>query len=388
METFLNKAGLQHFVEKVKNLLNGYVSDVQTTEVTNGNGIASIVKNGNALNVTQGAFLTPMPNGFLYEEGTGNGIRDIFLRGTVLCKRKGNFLTEDTLDTYMDDYASKKGYLTKKDMKETIVIKLVSDKSDSDTGLIGATVTVRGKGIIYTKETWQGTPIKVGVMCDRDVTIEVSTVKMYMKPKALTYTPSPLYNREVTFTYKALSLGTYIIDTNDNLIDRNSWDENTQPAVGVALITEKIAVVIPTGITGHLQWSKERQLVEEVVTTNDVTEVFNDYKGKANTAILVSTLGANAPAAYYCSNYTFKNGKKGYLMSAGEANEIGENIVAITTLLNVIDSSVLNLSADIQYWTSTQCDATMAWRVKDEKMDAFIKDYTQPYTIPIYSLYD
>lgn len=287
-----------------------------------------------------------------------------------------------------ESWLQQKGYLKKSDMKETVVIKLVSNKSDSDSGLIGATVTVKGKGIIYTKETWQGSPISVKVMCDRDVTIEVSAVKMYMKPKALTYVPSPLYNREVTFTYKALSLGTYIIDKNDNLIDRNSWNEDIQAVVGVALITEKVAIVIPTGVEGSLHWSEERQLVEGVVTINDVTEAFNDYNGKANTKVLVDTLGANAPAAYYCSNYTFKNGKKGYLMSAGEAIEISENITAITTLLNVIDSGVVNLDSTMQYWTSTQCNATMAWRIKDEKIDAFIKNFSQPYTVPVYSLYD
>ena len=38
--------------------LNGYVNNVNVTEVTNGNGIASIAKNGKDINVTQGAFLT------------------------------------------------------------------------------------------------------------------------------------------------------------------------------------------------------------------------------------------------------------------------------------------------------------------------------------------
>ena len=287
-----------------------------------------------------------------------------------------------------ESWLQQKGYLKKSDMKETVVIKLVSDKGESDSGLIGATVTVRGKGIIYTKETWQGSPISVKVPCGEEVTIEAQKKKGYKVSTIESFTPIPLSKRNVIITYKMMPLGTFIIDTNDNLIDRNSWDENTQPAVGVALITEKIAVVIPTGITGYLHWSEERQLVEGVVTTNNVEETYNDYNGKANTKVLVDTLGANAPAAYHCANYTFKNGKKGYLMSAGEANEISENIVAIATLLNVIDSNVLNLSADTQYWTSTQCNATMAWRIKDERIDAFMKNYTQPYTIPIYSLYD
>lgn len=287
-----------------------------------------------------------------------------------------------------ESWLQQKGYLKKSDMRETVVIKLVSDKSDSDSGLIGATVIVKGKGILYTSETWQGSPISVEVMCGEEVTVEVQKKQGYRVNNIERFSPIPLNKRNITITYKVLPLGTFIIDTNDNLIDRDSWDENTQPAVGVALITEKVAIVIPTGVKGHLLWSEERQLVEGVVATNDETEAFKDYNGKANTKVLVDTLGANAPAAYYCSNYTFKNGRKGYLMSVGEAMEISENIIAITTLLNVIDSGVDNLNNTTQYWTSTQCNNTMAWRIKEEKISAFMKDYNQPCTIPIYSLFD
>ena len=203
-------------------------------------------------------------------------------------------------------------------------IKLVSDKSASDTNLNGATVTVKSGNTTVSTQTWQGTPIKVEVPCDKEVTIEVSAVKMYIKPKVLKYVPSPLYNREVTFTYKYyLRLGVFIVDTNDNLINKDSWSPTMQQTtVGVALITEKVAIVIPTGITTNLCWSETSQLVGGVTTTTDSTVATKDYKGKANTEAIVKALGQNAQAAYYCSNYTFKNGKKGYLMAAGEAREI------------------------------------------------------------------
>ena len=379
--------------------LAGYVNDVNVTEVTNGNGIASISKDGSSLIITQGTFVTKDSlNGYWNKLSifrTGNGIADIWVDNknkSEICINRRDFVTPETLGTSIDEYASQQGYLTKdnikENMKETVVIKLVSDKSESDTNLNGATVTVKSGDTTVSTQTWQGSPISVDVPCDKDVTIEVGTVKMYMKPKALTYAPSLLYNRKVTFTYKALSLGTYIIDINDNLIDRNSWDENTQPAVGVALITEKVAIVIPTGTKYSLKWSTQRQLVEGATVASTASDAFNDYKGKANTEAIVSALGTEAEAAYYCYNYTFKNGRKGYLMSVGEAMDINENIVAITSLLNVIDSGVVNLDSDMQYWTSTQCNITMAWRIKEEKLDTFIKDYTQPYTIPIYSLYD
>ncbi|WP_337807216.1 collagen-like protein [Prevotella sp.] len=288
-----------------------------------------------------------------------------------------------------EGWLQQKGYLKKSDMKETVVIKLVSDKSDSDSGLIGATVTVRGKGVVYTKETWQGTPIKVEVMCDRDVTIEVSAVKMYMKPKALTYVPSPLYNREVTFTYKALKLGVFIIDTNDNLINKDSWSPTMQQTtVGVALITEKVAIVISTGLHTDLRWSKTYQLVGGVTTTTDSTVAATDYKGKANTEAIVKALGQNAPAAYYCSNYTFKNGKKGYLMAAGEAQEIFVNMRKISELLNYINPNTTNLSNGYEVWTSTQNNNSTAWRHDGMSLKTLSKTVDNNYVVPIYSLYD
>ena len=288
-----------------------------------------------------------------------------------------------------ESWLQQKGYLKKSDMKETVVIKLVSDKSDSDTGLIGATVTVRGKGIVYTKETWQGTPIEVKVMCDRDVTIEVGTVKMYMKPKALTYVPSPLYNREVTFTYKALELGVFFIDINDNLINRDSWDYNKDTIVGVALITEKVAIVMAPGAKPYLKWSEQAQLVEGVTTTIEYADAIADFNGKANTEAIVSALGTKAEAAYYCSNYTFKNGRKGHLMSAGEAYEMSLNDSTLSTMLQALDSSSVNFDTGNKYWTSTQAGTDTTWVVDDRMyISSFNKTYTQPYTIPIYSLYD
>lgn len=288
-----------------------------------------------------------------------------------------------------ESWLQQKGYLKKSDMKETVVIKLVSDKGESDSGLIGATVIVRGKGIIYTKETWQGTPIKVGVMCDRDVTIEVGTVKMYMKPKALTYVPSPLYNREVTFTYKALELGVFIIDTNDNLINKDSWSPTMQQTtVGVALITEKVAIVISTGLHTDLRWSKTYQLVGGVTTTTDSTVAATDYKGKANTEAIVKALGQNAPAAYYCSNYTFKNGKKGYLMAAGEAQEIFVNMREISELLNYINPNTTNLANGYEVWTSTQNNNSTVWRHDGMSLKTLSKTVDNNYVVPIYSLFD
>ena len=378
--------------------LDGYVNNVNVTEVTNGNGIASIAKNGKDINVTQGAFLTAI-DGIIAETGdavAGKGVTDISIRGNKLVKKTGTFVTPATLGDAIDDYASGKGYLTENNLneklKETVTIKLVSDKSASDTNLNGATVTVKSGDTTVSTQTWQGTPIKVGVMCDRDVTIEVGTVKMYMKPKALTYVPSPLYNREVTFTYKALETGVFIIDKNDRLYKTTEEFQQSgmsnSDAVGVLLVTDKVTIVIPPGMSSALQWSTSRQLVEGVTTTSDAMVAALDFKGKVNTEAIVKALGQNAPAAYYCSNYTFKNGKKGYLPSLGEGKEIQSNLRSIYELLSDISPETDNLSTGYKYWTSTQDDISSAWEFEAIGLGSAGKTTSRMYAIPIYSLYD
>ena len=197
-----------------------------------------------------------------------------------------------------------------------------------------------------------------------------------------------LYNREVTFTYKALELGVFIIDTNDNFINKDSWSPTMQQTtVGVALITEKVSIVISTGLHTDLCWSETHQLVGGVTTTTDSTVAATDYKGKANTEAIGEALGQNAPAAYYCSNYTFKNGKKGYLMAAGEAQEIFVNMRKISELLDYINPNTTNLNNGYEIWTSTQNNESTAWR-HDGMLKTLSKTVDNNYVVPIYSLYD
>lgn len=385
--------------------LAGYVNDVNVTEVTNGNGIASITKTkeGKILKVTQGAFLTGTSNGTIYEEETqtenGKGIVDIFLRGNMLCKRKGTFVTSATLGTAIEKYASDKGYLTEDNLneklKETVIIKLVSDKSDSDTGLIGATITVKSGDTTVSTQTWQGTPINVKVPCDKDVTIEAATVKMYMKPKALVYVPSPLYNREVTFTYKALNTGTYIIDKNDNLYKTADLLQASGVAyddtLGVLLVTDSIAIIIARTVINEKAWSTGTGLVEGCTTTTDsYSGAIKDFAGAANTAAIVKKHNALDEAAASCNRYIFKNGKKGYLMSVGEALAIQANIDTIGRLLVDIDTGNGNvMSSSGDYWTSTQYDASKAYYVRmGSKYPSSSNKENKKDVVPIYSLYD
>lgn len=380
--------------------LDGYVNNVNVTEVTNGNGIASIAKNGKDINVTQGAFLTAI-NGIIAEIGeavAGKGVTDISIRGNKLVKKTGTFVTPATLGGAIDDYASDKGYLTENNLneklKETVTIKLVSDKSASDTNLNGATVTVKSGDTTVSTQTWQGTPIEIKVPCDKDVTIEAATVKMYVKPKVLKYVPSPLYNREVTLTYKALELGVFIIDKNDKTYKtaKEFTDSGTdiKDVIGTLLVTDNAAIVVANYNSEYVSWGPN-VLVDGCTVANDTTTAVQDFAGAANTAaIMKATSSSSQTAAYICYNYIFGNGRRGHLMSAGESAVIQKMYVGIQRLMNQIgidDSSIID--SRNYYWTSTQISASKVYRcLLYESSPQDDSKSNLNHVIPIYSLYD
>lgn len=423
--------------------LAGYVNDVQP-DGTSGNGIANITKEGKVLKVTKATFLTEHQSlagyvnsvevpatDMMVQEGhavaimrkngskieytlkpffntldvedtankDGNGIAEISIDPTkkyILRAKKGKFITEAILGTAIDSYASGQGYLTKDNLneklKETVTIKLVSDKSASDTNLNGATVTVKSGDTTVSTQTWQGTPINVKVPCDKDVTIEAAAVKMYVKPKMLKYVPSPLYNREVTFTYKALETGTFIIDKNDNLYKSPTECEEAglskTDMIGVLLVTNNVAIVIAPKIISNLIWSNKENLIEGCATFPNYLDALKDFAGAANTAAIIGADSNSYIAARLCSNYVFKNGKKGYLMSVGEAKEIAENFYWLgqkLTYINDIDAP----SESGKYWTSTQMNANSAWGFSMNRTSpSEVSKTVQTNAFAIYSLYD
>lgn len=279
------------------------------------------------------------------------------------------------------------GYLKKSDMKETVVIKLVSDKSDSDSGLNGATVTVKGKGILYYSKTWQGSPISVEVPCGKEVTVEVQKKQGYRVNNIERFSPIPLNERNITITYKALPLGVFFIDINEKFISKDELDLTLHSIVGVALITEKIAVVIQEKTYDWKEWSTQKQLVEGATVANTASDAMNDYNGKANTEAIIKALGTKALAASICNDFTFKNGKKGYLMSAGEAEEIYSNKTEISSFFDALSPSP-DFSKSNTWWTSTQCDGDNVWKMGSDGITQQPMDQILPDIVPIYSLYD
>lgn len=354
--------------------LDGYVNGVQESNVfsTDNMGVSDIVKSGNQLKV----------------------FRDRFVKQRTLL----DYVRTENLGTAIDEYAKSKEYLTKDNLnerlKETVTIKLVSDKSASDTNLNGAKVTVKSGDTTVSTQTWQGTPIKVEVPCDKEVTIEAAVVKMYMKPKVLKYVPSVLYNREVTFTYKALELGVFIIDKNDKTYKtaeefRNSGTD-IKDVIGTLLVTDNAAIVVANYNSEQIDWGPGT-LVNGCTVAASPSEAAQDFAGAANTAAIIETYGLSPNiAAAVCYNYIFGNGRRGHLMSVGEGAVIQRMCPNINSLMSSIG---INTNSIIQsnkyYWTSTQKNASSVYRYfmyRDSPED-IVKGNIN-YVIPIYSLYD
>ena len=335
--------------------LAGYVNEVQP-EGASGNGIANITKEGKILKVTKSTFLTEHQSladyatktwvgeqdfvkgtiptkvsdltndsGFLtqqslngywnqlyVDERDGNGIADIWVdvkNKSELCVSKRTFITPETLGTSIDDYASKQGYLTENNLneklKETITIKLVSDKSASDTNLNGATITVKSGNTTVSTQTWQGTPIKVEVPAFQDITIEAGKKNMYMKPKALEFTTMPLNEKTVVLEYKALETGVFIIDKNDKFYktadEFKSAGTSTNDVIGALIVTDKVAIIVANYVSDTVEWGPAvGVLVNGCTISSDTYSALKDFSGAANTAAIIKAGCPSNTAASIC----------------------------------------------------------------------------------------
>lgn len=423
--------------------LAGYVNDVQP-DGTSGNGIASITKDGKTLKVTKATFLTehqslagyvnsvevpttelmvqdghavaamrkngsklefmlkPFLNTIEVEDTAkkdGNGIAEISIDSTKKYKlraKKGKFITEATLGTAIKDYASQQGYLTKEDMKEIVVIKLVSDKSASDTNLNGATVTVKSGDTTVSTQTWQGTPIKIEVPAFQDITIEAGKKNMYMKPKALEFTTMPLNERTVVLEYKALETGVFVIDKNDKFYktadEFKSAGTSTNDVIGALIVTDKVAIIVANYVSDTVEWGPAvGVLVNGCTISSDTNSALKDFSGAANTAAIIKAGCPSNTAASICYNYTFKNGRRGYLMSAGEASAIKTVSSSIWQLFKAIGLDYSFISKGSNYWTSTQVSGRQAWSLDISSSYSALNISTKDnmyYAVPICSLYD
>ena len=210
-------------------------------------------------------------------------------------------------------------------------------------------------------QTWKGTPLVFKIPSVNTYTVSVSSISEYATPLSQSYTAGVSTSRNVIITYTKLPLGVYIYDTDGHFTLSKNWDTaNNSKAVGVYVGTENNKFVMaPTYNSLGANWGDTGLVISGIVTSEGVTEAQKDYAGELNTDKIIAQLGIDvAQAAKYCRNYTFKNGKKGYLWSAGEAMDACANQEAINVAMDKIGSIYMTDN----YWTSTQANASKAWK--------------------------
>ena len=253
------------------------------------------------------------------------------------------------------------------DYNETVTVTLKSTVSSSDSKLNGVIVTVKNTMTNETQtQTWNGTPLVFKIPSVNTYTVSASSIYGYATPAKLSYTAGVSTSRAVVMTYKYVPVGIYIYDTDGNFTKANDWNTaNNGKAVGVSVCTENSKFVIaPTYNSEKKEWSKKLTDISGIVTTTSSSTAMKDYAGELNTDKIIAQLGiGNAPAEEYCRNLTFKNGKKGYLWSFGEAEDAYNNKEAIDAAMSKIGGTAL---AEDRYWTSTQCSTVGAWTLNFE----------------------
>ena len=283
----------------------------------------------------------------------------------------GNYLTShqslagyaktSQLPTKTSQLTNDSGFLTKDDIKCKITIRLKSTISANDDKLKGVPIEITQDGKSIQSPKWGGDPITVAVNAGGEVRISVSPVPGYITPLAVEIAAIAGDVREITLTYTHLPIGIYIYDTDGQFTLPENWNSaNNSKAVGVYVGTENSKFVIAPTLCRNMMsiWGESGKAISGVVLSNKESVAKQDYKGEANTEKIIAQLGiGNAPAAEFCRDYTFKNGKKGYLWSLGESQDAINNKSLINNAMNKIGGSAVKYD----YWTSTLASSVDVW---------------------------
>lgn len=241
-----------------------------------------------------------------------------------------------------------------------------------DTELLTVTVSCEVASVDLTGQEITIDGVAYQTPSDRTIVVKIPFGKAYdivasaragfETPDKLSFTASQA-ERNVTVVYTKISLGIFILDTDGNLVKRSEWStSNNSKAVGVAVLTNNCKFVIaPTQSDSTLVWAPHgaQNSVPGVTTTTMSSEARKDYKGVSNSSAIVSKYRAGTNyAAGWCQNFSFENGKEGYLGACGEWREAYNNKAEIDACMSLIGGTAITSS---YYWTSSQYNAANAW---------------------------
>lgn len=146
--------------------------------------------------------------------------------------------------------------------------------------------------------------------------------------------------------------GCYIQDTTGKLWTSDAWDGSATPN-GVAVVTEDCSFVIA------LSWESYSPIDADGYSSKMKLPVYDsedaaitDYSGSSNTTAMISAYGNDSSeAAGTCRDFTFPNGKKGYLGAAGEWQAAYDNKSAVETCMSAAGGTTIGRGS---YWSSTR----------------------------------
>lgn len=250
---------------------------------------------------------------------------------------------------------------------------------------------------VSTDYEYNSSTITFKIPAESSYTITFANLNNYRTPESINRIA--VNNNVLSFTIQYLEIlyGVYIMDNYGNLHKPGAWIDGPK-ATGVALITDNIQIVISPDILRYITdksfgsiaerggyYGGYNYVINNVETSTSSNIILNDYNGQNNTINLIYELAGKstdttydnvgAAAAEFC--WLYSNGCKGvgewYLPSAGEMNEIAQNLDEINEALAKISGTALDVSTYNEdgsisnywtVWTSSQSDAKYAWVYK------------------------
>lgn len=183
------------------------------------------------------------------------------------------------------------------------------------------------------------------------------------------------YNRDTctyTFTKNYVErCDVYIQHIDGTLYTTDDWTSggySNEEANGVAVVRPASGsfVIAKTNVSSRLAWGGYNKTITDIVTSSSSSTAVLDNDGASNTSKIIEQCSGytssgvtGAPAAEGCAEYTFPNGKTGYLGALGEWKAAYDNKTKVNSAMSLIGGTTLNTSN--YYWTSTQRLSSSSW---------------------------
>ncbi len=237
-----------------------------------------------------------------------------------------------------------------------------------------------GEELVYTLRSVVEFDIPIGI----EYTVILSDERNYKTPPSQTFIANSTTETQIiNMQYQTMKLGVYVQGVSGQLY--TEWDNQEAPN-GIAVISDNCNFVMALSCQINKSWGPY-SVIPNIATTQEISEAVLDYKGQHNTRQIISEIASSQTdySAQYCSNFTFPNGKKGYLGAAGEWQAVFDNLDKITELLDLCGGDYTDYESA---WSSTQAGYSTAWGLR---WDTGIRTYPKnnvPNTRPFTTLYE